>query len=101
MPRWLWGRTLGLPAPPVPAPPESPTTTPHKDLPVEPPTLEEYGLVLTRRPRPPVWLKAQQARLGSITRQAAEETKHLRGPERAMAMNKRVAELMKGKRDEG
>ena len=95
VPRGLFNRASGLPEPSAPTPQEPPVAVTPEDLPATPSPLEEYGLVMRPRSRPPIWLKQYQDRIGAVTRQAAAETVHLKGAERVMAMNALVSKLMR------
>ena len=59
-------------------------------------------LVMKRRgPTPSTWAKPQQARIRKANVVAAEQTRHLKGPERVVAMNAIVArEVARMRREE-
>ncbi|MDP2662026.1 MAG: hypothetical protein Q8R28_14980 [Dehalococcoidia bacterium] len=57
---------------------------------------QEYIVTVRRKPKNPTWLKAHQEKFTAATRQASAETRHLTGPARVAAMNKRVKEIMAG-----
>ena len=105
MPGWI---VRQRPSPEAVERPAAPLEVPKDPLarkePARPPPqgLGDYVLVLKRRGQDPTpWAKPQQARIRKANVAAAEETRHLKGPERVLAMNAIVArEVARMRREE-
>ena len=83
-------------APLAPAPQPSPLERPAAQ------GLGDYVLVMKRRgPDPTPWAKPQHDRIRQANKAAAEQTRHLKGTERVLAMNAIVArEVARIRREE-